>query len=92
MGIEVMGKWEWESSVGIGMGGNDSMEVRRELKKRMSFPHTTGLATVPGRSVSRKSYESCSERAIGGGVKNVVSTNYQSHTKKVHNRCYALAY
>jgi len=33
MGIEVMGKWEWESSVGIGMGGNDSMEVRRELKK-----------------------------------------------------------
>jgi len=32
MGIKVMGKWEWECSVGMGLGenGNDSMRVGRE--------------------------------------------------------------
>jgi len=35
MGIEVMGKWEWECNVGMETGGsgNDSMGVGREWEQ-----------------------------------------------------------
>ena len=36
MGIEVMGKWEWECSVELGMDGNGN-----DLGTRKSFPHTS---------------------------------------------------